>query len=67
MLYIATLLITVEETSTDYVKRETLTETQLIDAVSQAEAEQKIQTFYNNKQTSIIKYNVMIQSINSVL
>lgn len=67
MLYVINIQVRRTETNANYVKRETLTETQIVDAIDESDAIQKLNMFYNEKQTEYITYEFTIQSINAVI
>ena len=67
MLHVINIRVNRIETTTDYVKRETLTETQIVEADNESEAIYKLNTFYNEKQTESVTYEFMVQSINSLI
>lgn len=67
MLHIINIRVNQIETTTDYVKKQTLTETHIVDADTDSEAIHKLNTFYNEKQTDCITYEFIIQSINPII
>jgi hypothetical protein len=67
MLHVINIRVNQIETTTDYVKKQTLTETQIVDATTEEDAIDKLQLFYNEKQTDSITYEFTIQSINPII
>lgn len=63
MTYIANIRISEAETTLEYTKRSGTVTVHLVEAANQDEVREKILTYYRNKETENVKYEIEFSNI----
>lgn len=67
MLYITTIRVIKTETTLTYVKKDSLNDTHLIEAVDELDARQKLNLYYQSLEVPGVSYSVDVVSIHTII